>query len=66
MIEVFDSSGEALIIGVGAAASEVVQFCVTPGGNGQIPLGIPSASRIAIKALTNTASNGFIIINLYS
>lgn len=65
-LEVFDSSGEVLILAVGAAASEVDQLYVFPGGNGIIDLAIPASSRISIKAKTNTASVGLIAINLYS
>lgn len=66
LVEVFDSSGQTMILGVGAAGSEVVQFYIIPGGNGKVPLAIPSGSRIAIKALTATASVGYLVINLYS
>ncbi len=66
LIEVFDSSGQTLKIATGAAASEVDQFIVFPGGNGQIPLAIPAGTRISIKALSATASVGEIDINLYT
>lgn len=65
-VEVFDSSGECMILAVGAAASEVDQFYIFPGGNGPVELSIPSGSRISIKAKTATASSGFIAVNLYS
>lgn len=65
-LEVFDSSGEALILAVGAATSEVDQFYIFPGGNGIVDLAIPASSRISIKAKTNTANVGFIAVNLYS
>lgn len=65
-VEVFDSSGQALILAVGAASSEVDQFYIFPGGNGKIDLAIPATSRISIKAKTATANVGFIAINLYS
>jgi hypothetical protein len=66
MIEIFDSSGQSMIIGVGASGSEVIQLYTTPGGNGQVPLAIPSGSRVAIKALTGSATSGYITINFYS
>lgn len=66
MVEVFDSSGETLVLAVGGSGSEVDQFYINPGGNGQIPLTIPSGSRISIKAITATASVGYINLNLYS
>lgn len=65
-IEIFDSSGEALILAVGAAASEVDQLYIFPGGNGPVQLAIPASSRISVKAKTATASAGFLAINLYS
>jgi hypothetical protein len=65
-LEIFDSSGEAMILAVGAAASEVDQLYVFPGGNGPVELNIPASSRISIKAKTATASTGFLAINLYS
>lgn len=65
-LEIFDSSGETLILAVGAAASEVDQFYILPGGNGSVDLFIPAGSRIAIKSKTATASVGLIAVNLYS
>lgn len=65
-IEIFDSSGEVIILAVGAAASEVEQLLIFPGGNGAVDLYIPYGSRIAIKAKNTTANNGFLAINLYS
>lgn len=66
MVEVFDSSGQTLALAVGAVASEVIQFYITPGGNGQVPLAIPSGSRVSIKAISATASVGEIDVNFYS
>lgn len=65
-IEIFDSSGEALILAVGGAGSEVDQLYIFPGGNGAVDLAIPASSRISVKAKTATASVGFLAINLYS
>ena len=65
-IEIFDSSGEALILAVGGAGSEVDQLYIFPGGNGPVDLAIPASSRISVKAKTNTASSGFLAVNLYS
>lgn len=65
-IEIFDSSGEALILAVGGAGSEVDQLYIFPGGNGPVDLYIPASSRISVKAKTATASAGFLAINLYS
>lgn len=65
VIEVFDSSGQAMILAVGGAGSEVDQFFIFPGGQGQVPLAIPAGSRVSIKAKTATASSGYIAVNLY-
>lgn len=64
-IEIFDSSGETLELGVGAAASEVSKAYVIPGGNGRIPVQIAAGTRLAIKAVSDTANSGEIVINLY-
>lgn len=64
-LEIFDSSGEALYLATGAAASEVNQLIITPGGNGRIPVSIAASTRISIKALTANAAVGRIIINFY-
>lgn len=65
-IEIFDSSGQTLVLGVGAAASEVAQINIFPGGNGLVPLIIPAGSRVAIKAISATASTGEIDVNFYA
>lgn len=65
-VEIFDSSGEVIILAVGAAASEVEQLLIFPGGNGSVDLYIPYGSRISIKAKNTTANSGFLAINLYS
>lgn len=64
-IQIFDSSGSALFFAIGAAASEVNQFYIPPGGI-DIDFAIPAGTRIAIKAVDNTASSGQIIINFLS
>lgn len=68
LVELFDSSGVALFFAVGAAASEVNQFVIYPGGNGQVPLSIPAGSRISYKAVSTSAtgSAAFNVLNLYT
>lgn len=66
LISVFDSSGQTLIIAFGAAASEVDKVYIFPGGNGDIPLLIPSGTRVSIKAVSGTANTGEISINAFS
>ena len=61
-LSIFDSSGSGMILGVGAMGSEVVQLYVPPGGVSEgYPLYIPSGSRVALKALTASASSGVFI-----
>jgi hypothetical protein len=62
-LSIFDSSGSAMILAVGAPGSEVDQLYVPPGGSvGGYALAIPAASRISYKALDNNASSGNLII----
>lgn len=63
--EIFDSSGQTLVIAFGAAASEVNQFLVFPGGNGAIRKSVPSGTRVSIKAVSANATVGEIALNLY-
>lgn len=63
-MQIFDSSGQTLVIATGAAASEVDKFYVFPGGNGDIEVSIPSGTRVSIKAVSATADAGEISINL--
>lgn len=65
-IEIFDSSGQTLVLAFGAMGSEVDQIYIIPGGNGRIPLSIPSGTRVSIKAVTATASAGYIDANFYN
>lgn len=66
LIELFDSSGQAIYLAVGAAASEVNQIIIIPGGNGQVPLFIPAGSRISYKAVSTSATAGFNVLNMYT
>lgn len=64
-IEIFDSSGQTLKLATGAAASEVDRLLIFPGGNGRIKFRIASGTRIAIRAVSATASVGEVSINFY-
>jgi len=64
-IEIFDSSGQTLELGVGGSGSEVRKLLITPGGNGRIPCVIAAGSRISIRAVSATASVGENDINAY-
>jgi hypothetical protein len=65
-VEIFDSSGECLILAVGAAASEVDQIYIFPGGNSIVPLLIPASSRVSVKAKTAATAAGYLAINFYA
>jgi len=63
-IQVFMSSGEPLYIAFGAAASEVDQAIIIPGGNGLIDFVIPAATRVSVIAVNAvTVSSGVLLIN---
>jgi hypothetical protein len=62
-IDIFDSSGQAMILAVGGAGSEVIQAYIPPGGD-SFSFAIPAGSRVAYKALTATASSGYLLLNL--
>jgi hypothetical protein len=64
-LSIFDSSGHAMIIATGPAASEVVKLYVPPGG-GDFDLAIPISTRISIKALTADATSGYNLLNMLS
>lgn len=63
---IFDSSGEVAQVGTGPASSEILQFRIIPGGNGDVPLQIDGSSRITLRyesvlpsAATETVINFF-------
>lgn len=60
-VYIADTSGEPLIVAVGAAASEVDQLYLGPGHAGWIDLHIPASSRISIKSLGSTTTGGVFI-----
>ena len=62
-LQIFDSSGQAMILAVGAPGSEVDQLYVPPGGSSAgFALSIPAGSAVSYKALTGNATNGNLII----
>jgi hypothetical protein len=68
-MEIFDSSGELLELGLGAAGAEARHIFIMPGGNGAngnpTIVDIPTGTRISIRAVSAAASDGFIAINWY-
>lgn len=65
-VEIFDSSGQTLVLATGGAGSESDQIYIFPGGNGRVPLAIATSTRVAIKAVSATASVGEISVNFYA
>lgn len=64
-LHIFDSSGQTLELGVGAAASEARRFLIPPGGFGApISLQIASGSRIAVRAVSGNATSGELTITM--
>jgi hypothetical protein len=61
-IHIFDSSGQAMIFAIGASGSEVNQLYVQPGGD-TYNFHIPAGTRISYKALTSTASTGYLLMS---
>lgn len=62
---IFHANGEPIYLAIGAAASEVDQMIVIPGGfNHPVELSVPANSRLSVKALSNTITTGQIIINV--
>lgn len=65
-IEIFESGGFPIYLATGAAASEVDQLLIFPGGNGRIRFAIPAGTRVSVKSVTASSSTvGFLAINLY-
>lgn len=57
-IDIFDSSGQTLVLAVGGAGTEVDKTYIVKGGNGPVSLAIAAGSRVSIKAVTATANVG--------
>jgi hypothetical protein len=62
-IDIFDSSGQAMVLATGGAGSEVIQAYIPPGG-GSLSFAIPAGTRVAYKALTANATSGYLLLNL--
>lgn len=62
-LTIFDSSGQTLELGTGAAASETRLMLVPPGGiDGLLTVGIPVGTRLSVRAVSATASVGELTI----
>lgn len=63
-LQIFDSSGEVLELGTGAAAAETRKLLITPGGNGSIDVQIAAGTRLSVRAVSANASTGLLAINV--
>ncbi len=61
-MHIFDSSGRALLLATGAAASEVDQIYIEPGGTGPVRLAIPAGTRLSVKAVDASATTGQLLV----
>ncbi len=64
-VEIFDSSGQTLALATGDAASEIPVLYIIPGGNGRVPLQVPTNTRLSLVAISDDATEGYIVINFY-
>jgi hypothetical protein len=67
-IIVFDSSGNIMELGVGAAAAESRVSVITPGGLPPLDLSFASGARVSARAVSANSSTAgtYLIINFYS
>jgi len=65
-VEIYDSSGSTLELGVGPSSAEVGILYIPPTGNGRIPLTLNKGMRLAIRAVDAAATTGDFIINFYT
>lgn len=66
VIEIFDSSGNTMELGIGPAGSESsIPMYIVPGGNGRIRYRLDKGARLAVKAVNATSNSGELVLNLY-
>ncbi len=58
-----DTSGQVMKIGTGASSSEAIVFLIAQGFSGCIPLTVPAATRVSVRAVTATASTGYLTLS---
>lgn len=61
-IDIFDSSGQAMILAFGASGLEVPQYYVPPGG-ASVLIQAPIGTRVSMKALTANATSGYLLMS---
>jgi hypothetical protein len=64
-IEIFDSSGKTMELGVGPVGGETRQILVFPGGNGSVPFDLAKGTRISVRAVSGTANSGELSLNFF-
>lgn len=64
-IEIFDSSGQTLVLALGPAGSEKDLMFIMPGGNGRIQCKLDLGLRLSVKAISANATSGELTINLW-
>lgn len=63
-LNIFDSSGQTMILATGAAAAEVDLLYIPPGGfNAPMEIYIAAGTRLSIKALSANATSGEVVLN---
>lgn len=63
--EINDTSGQDLILALGAAGAEVDTYRIPKNKAGIIPIHISVGTRISAKAVSASATTGTLIINLF-
>lgn len=63
LVCITDQSGQVMELGVGASSSEIRIFMIAPGFSGCIPLRVVAGSRLSVKAVSATASSGYLTIS---
>lgn len=64
-LHIFDSCGQTLELGVGAAASEARVFLIAPGGpSAVVDLSLNGGDRLSVRSLGATCSSGQLVITL--
>ena len=69
-MEIFDSSGSVLKFSTGASGAEdasELNYYVFPGGNpALIPINFPKGSRLAVRAVDTSATDGQLLLNFFN
>ena len=66
LVEIYDTSGEILVLAFGAAAAEADQIYIPQGGNGPVRLLIPESTRLSVKAVSGNTAGGYLLINTFN